>query len=48
MEVAKNLDPSDEAVDAVHSRFVQRLVDLFESEKHKYLKNHQDVHLVIT
>lgn len=48
LEVTKNLDPSEAEVDAVHAEFTQRLINLFESEKHKYLKKHQDVNLVIT
>ncbi|XP_063619561.1 2-acylglycerol O-acyltransferase 2-A-like isoform X2 [Cydia splendana] len=48
MEVQKNLEPTDAEVDAVHAEFTQRLVDLFEAEKHKYLKNAENTHLVIT
>ncbi|KAI5646565.1 diacylglycerol acyltransferase domain-containing protein [Phthorimaea operculella] len=48
MEVTKNLEPTDEEVSAVHAEFTARLVELFESEKKKYLKNAEDVRLVIT
>lgn len=48
MEVERNLDPTDEEVDAVHAEFTKGLIDLFEKEKSKYLKDHEKVHLVIT
>ncbi|GBP48083.1 2-acylglycerol O-acyltransferase 2 [Eumeta japonica] len=48
MEVAKNLDPTDEEVDAVHAEFTERLTELFNSEKAKYLRNHKGINLVIT
>ncbi|XP_004922950.1 2-acylglycerol O-acyltransferase 2-A [Bombyx mori] len=48
MEVKRNLDPTDEEVDEVHAEFTRRLVQLFENEKSKYLKNHEEVQLVIT
>ncbi|KAI8424575.1 hypothetical protein MSG28_003030 [Choristoneura fumiferana] len=48
MEVQRNLDPTDAEVDAVHAQFTKRLVNLFESEKYKYLKDAEKVHLVIT
>lgn len=48
MAVEKNLEPTDEEVNAVHVEFKKRLIELFESEKHKYLKNHETVQLVIT
>ncbi|NP_001303996.1 2-acylglycerol O-acyltransferase 2-A-like [Bombyx mori] len=48
MEVTRNLEPTDEEVDEVHAEFTKRLVQLFENEKSKYLKNHEEVQLVIT
>ncbi|RVE50481.1 hypothetical protein evm_004906 [Chilo suppressalis] len=45
MEVAKNLEPTPEEVDKVHEEFTRRLVTLFESEKSKYLKDHEKVKL---
>ncbi|XP_026484302.1 2-acylglycerol O-acyltransferase 2-like isoform X2 [Vanessa tameamea] len=48
MEIEKNLDPTSEEVDAVHAEFTRRLIDLFESEKSKYLTDHKNTHLVIT
>ncbi|KAL4706787.1 hypothetical protein ACJJTC_018168 [Scirpophaga incertulas] len=47
MEVKKNLEPTREEVDAVHAQFTERLVDLFETHKAKYLKNHEKTKLVI-
>lgn len=48
MEVVKNLEPTDEEVNRVHAEFKRHLVELFESEKSKYIKNSEDVHLIIT
>lgn len=48
MEVKKNLEPTDEEIDAVHAEFTERLIELFDSEKKKYLKNAEEVQLVIT
>ncbi|XP_011562529.3 2-acylglycerol O-acyltransferase 2-A isoform X1 [Plutella xylostella] len=48
MEVVRNADPTDEEVNAVHAEFTKRLTQLFENEKSKYLKNHQDIHLILT
>ncbi|XP_053603376.1 2-acylglycerol O-acyltransferase 1-like [Plodia interpunctella] len=48
MEVQKNLDPTPEEIEAVHAEFKKRLIDLFETEKSKYLPNQQNVHLTIT
>ncbi|XP_026321870.1 2-acylglycerol O-acyltransferase 2-A-like isoform X2 [Hyposmocoma kahamanoa] len=48
MEVVKNLEPTDEEIDAVHAEFTERLIELFESEKKKHLKNSENVQLVIT
>ena len=48
MEIEKNLNPSNEEVDAIHAKFTSKLVELFETEKSKYLKNHENTRLVIT
>lgn len=47
IEVERNQDPSKEEVDAVHAIFVDKLVELFENEKPKYVPNHENVKLVI-
>ncbi|KAL0882621.1 hypothetical protein ABMA27_001057 [Loxostege sticticalis] len=47
IEVERNQDPSEEEVDAVHAIFVDKLVELFENEKPKYVPNHENVKLVI-
>lgn len=48
MEVKRNLEPTNEEIDAVHAEFTQRLQTLFETEKVKYLKYHEEAKLVIT
>ncbi|CAG9559595.1 unnamed protein product [Danaus chrysippus] len=48
MEIVKNPDPTNEEVDEIHKEFIRRLIELFETEKSKYLKNHEKVNLVIT
>ncbi|VVC95730.1 unnamed protein product [Leptidea sinapis] len=46
--VRKNLDPTDEEIDSLHAEFTKRLIDLFEAEKSKYLKNYENIQLIIT
>ncbi|PZC76104.1 hypothetical protein B5X24_HaOG205128 [Helicoverpa armigera] len=48
MEVKRNLEPTNEEIDAVHAEFTKRLQTLFETEKVKYLKYHEEATLVIT
>ncbi|XP_045494257.1 2-acylglycerol O-acyltransferase 2-like [Colias croceus] len=48
LAVPRNLDPTDEEVDALHAEFTKRLIELFETEKPKYLKNHENISLIIT
>ncbi|CAK1546251.1 unnamed protein product [Leptosia nina] len=48
LEVERNPDPTDEEVNALHAEFTKRLIDLFEAEKPKYLKNHEKTQLIIT
>ncbi|CAD0197391.1 unnamed protein product [Chrysodeixis includens] len=48
LEVKKNLEPTSEEIDAVHAEFSERLATLFETEKVKYLKYHEEAKLVIT
>lgn len=45
MEKVENA--TNEQIDALHSRFLQALQDLFEQEKHKYEEKPDDVKLVI-
>lgn len=47
MSVKKNFEPTEEEVNAVHAEFTERLVQLFHKQKHKYLKNHENVELII-
>lgn len=48
MAVERNLEPTDDEVNAVHSEFTRRLTELFESQKAKYLKDYKNKTLVIT
>ena len=48
MEVKRNLEPTAEEIDAVHAEFTERLKTLFETEKVKHLKYHEEAKLVIT
>lgn len=47
IEVPKSGEPTDELVDEYHQRFTDGLIDLFETNKAKYIKNHADLHLQI-
>lgn len=48
MEVKRNIEPTNEEIDAVHAEFTERLIELFDSEKKKYLKNSENIQLVFT
>lgn len=43
----KNASPTTEQIDEIHSLFRQRLIDLFETHKAKYVDNHEKIHLEI-
>lgn len=47
IDITKNPQPSNEEVDAIHSHFCERLVELFENHKHKYVENHENIHVEI-
>lgn len=47
IDVKKVEQPTDEEIDKVHSKFVDALQNLFESEKHKYIENAGKTHLVV-
>lgn len=47
MEVPKIEQPTKEEVDQYHAEFVKRLTQMFEEQKHNYLVNPEDKHLVI-
>lgn len=36
-----------EQVDQYHEEFLKKLTEMFEQQKHKYLENPEDKHLVI-
>ena len=45
MDVPKIEEPTEEQIDEYHAKFLDRLVDFFEKEKHKYVENADTVHL---
>ena len=45
MELPKIEEPTREQVEEYHEKFVKHLVNFFENEKHKYIKNADSVHL---
>ncbi|KAK0096999.1 hypothetical protein PV326_003642 [Microctonus aethiopoides] len=47
MEVPKILEPTNEQIDEYHAKFKSKLIELFETEKYKYLTNPQNTKLVI-
>lgn len=47
IEVDKNENPTNDEIDEVHQRFTEGLIDLFESEKHKYISNPNETQLEI-
>lgn len=47
IEVTKCTNPSKKEVNELHQRFMEALVDLFETHKSKYLENSADLKLHI-
>lgn len=47
LEVTKNAEPSRDEVDALHAKYVEALTKLFNDHKHKYVKNADNVKLLI-
>nr|XP_022908016.1 2-acylglycerol O-acyltransferase 1-like [Onthophagus taurus]XP_022911992.1 2-acylglycerol O-acyltransferase 1-like [Onthophagus taurus] len=47
IDVKKVEDPTREQIDDLHAVFIKELVTLFEQEKHRYIKNHENIHLEI-
>lgn len=47
IETDQNHTPSDKEIEAVHTKFMDALVKLFEDHKQKYLKNAENIHLEI-
>lgn len=45
MEVPKIPEPTKEQIDEYHEKFVEKLVELFETHKHKYVENADSIHL---
>ncbi|XP_015121847.1 2-acylglycerol O-acyltransferase 2-A [Diachasma alloeum] len=47
LELPKILKPSQEEIDEYHQKFTEKLIELFETEKHKYLENPEKIKLSI-
>ncbi|KAL3277956.1 hypothetical protein HHI36_013293 [Cryptolaemus montrouzieri] len=47
IDVTKVEQPTPEQIDDLHQIFVEKLTQLFESQKKNYLKNHETIHLEI-
>ncbi|XP_034174495.1 2-acylglycerol O-acyltransferase 2-A [Osmia lignaria lignaria] len=45
MEVPKIPEPTKEQIDEYHEKFIKKLVELFETHKHKYIENADSIHL---
>lgn len=45
INVEKNENPSKEEIDTLHKKFIDALEELFNSEKHKYIENPDNVEL---
>lgn len=39
MEVAKTDNPTKEQIEEIHKVFIEKLVEIFEKHKHKFIKN---------
>lgn len=47
LEFERNLDPSDEDIEKLHSEFTKAITELFEQHKSKYIEDHENIKLVI-
>lgn len=47
IDVPKTENPSDELVNEYHQKFMEGLIDLFETNKVRFIKKHEDAHLEI-
>lgn len=47
IEVDKNENPTEEEIDRLHSLFLEKLVELFEKYKHRFIENAEKVYLEI-
>ncbi|XP_026480228.1 2-acylglycerol O-acyltransferase 1-like [Ctenocephalides felis] len=47
LEFQRNLDPSDEDIEKLHSEFTKAITELFEQHKSKYIEDHENIKLVI-
>lgn len=45
LELPKISEPTKEQIDEYHEKFTNKLIDLFETHKHKYVKDADSVHL---
>lgn len=47
IELLRTPNPTEEEINAVHDEFIKQLIDLFEEQKHNYLKNPESARLII-
>lgn len=47
IDVEKVEAPTQEQVDKLHAQFIEELKELFESEKHKYIENADQIHVIV-
>lgn len=47
IDCTKNDQPSNKEIDEMHALFRKRLIELFETNKSKYIENHDKIHLEI-
>ncbi|CAH1396908.1 unnamed protein product [Nezara viridula] len=47
VEIPKIEEPTQEQIDYYHTLYTEELMKLFEEEKHKYVKDSENVHLVV-
>ncbi|CAD7077174.1 unnamed protein product [Hermetia illucens] len=47
LEVPHNTNPTWDEINEVHAKFIEALIDLFETHKHKYIQDAKNVKLII-
>lgn len=47
INTVQNQSPSDKEIEELHEMFIEKLQNLFDDHKQKYLKNHENIKLII-
>lgn len=48
LNITKVEDPTADEIAAIHEKFVEHLIDLFEHNKHRYINDADNIHLELS